>query len=64
MSLPEKTEALLAAMSRDDLDALPPASRRRFADLLAHWHSVAATPPPCKPTAGVLALLTRGDRAS
>jgi hypothetical protein len=37
MSVAGKIAALFAALTQDDLDAMPPAERRRFSDLCSHW---------------------------
>jgi hypothetical protein len=41
MSVIEKTIALLGGLSPADVQALPPAQRRRFADMCKHWASLA-----------------------
>jgi hypothetical protein len=41
MSVIEKTIALLGGLSPADLQALPPAQRRRFADICKHWANLA-----------------------
>jgi hypothetical protein len=41
MSLIEKTIALLGGINPADVQALPPAQRRRFADICKHWASLA-----------------------
>jgi hypothetical protein len=61
LGVPGKIAALFAAMETRDLDEMPPAERRRFADMCRHWAAMAE--PDDKPKAGVLALLSRGDRA-
>jgi hypothetical protein len=62
MSVAGKIAALFAALTRDELDAMPPAERQRFSDLCRHWHQLAEKPPPQNKT-GVLVLLRRGDRS-
>jgi hypothetical protein len=63
MSIAGKIAALFAALTQDDLDAMPPAERRRFSDLCSHWHRLAEKSPPPQPKSGVLVLLRRGDRS-
>jgi hypothetical protein len=41
MSVIEKTIALLGGLSPADVQALPPAQRRRFADMCKHWANLA-----------------------
>jgi len=41
MSVIEKTIALLGGISPADVMALPPAQRRRFADICKHWAKLA-----------------------
>jgi hypothetical protein len=62
MSLPAKIAALFAALRQEDVDAMPPAARRRFADTLRHWAGKAEL-PPMRPRAGVLASLKSGERS-
>jgi hypothetical protein len=54
---------LFASLQPDALDDLPPAQRERFGQICRHWAEVAEKPPPPRPKAGVLSLLSRGDRA-
>lgn len=58
--LVEKTIALFAAMTEADVMALPPAQRRRFADVLKHWARIAERPATAVPKAGVLGHLHDG----
>jgi hypothetical protein len=44
MSVIEKTIALLGGISPADVMALPPAQRRRFADICKHWANLADRP--------------------
>jgi hypothetical protein len=62
MSLARKIAALFAALTQDELNDMPPAERRRFADLCRHWHQIAEKPPP-QNKRGVPVLLRRGDRS-
>ncbi|HEX5998952.1 MAG TPA: hypothetical protein VFZ16_06105 [Hyphomicrobiaceae bacterium] len=61
MSVIEKTVALLDALTISDLESLPPARRRRFADVCKHWADL-AEPRPEPPKAGILSDLKRGYR--
>ncbi len=58
----ERIMSLMDSMTRASLDELPPAHRRRFADLLKHWAKIAETPKngATPPKAGVLAALHDG----
>ncbi|MBO0763489.1 MAG: hypothetical protein J2P50_02695 [Hyphomicrobiaceae bacterium] len=61
MSVADKIIALLGALTREEVDALPPIERRRFADLCRHWADFAdACPEGVRPLSGVLADLRRG----
>jgi hypothetical protein len=62
MSVVEKAAALLEAVSPADLQAMPPAARRRFAAACRQAADL-AEPKPDAPRAGVLCDLRRGDRA-
>jgi hypothetical protein len=63
MPLVSHVAALLEALKTPDLEALPPAERRRFADLCHHLALVAERPDaPSK--AGVLTQLQRGERGA
>ena len=58
----QKIEALLVAITRAEIDALPAAKRQRFAQLCRHLADLAeAKAPP--PKAGVLSDLRNGNRA-
>jgi hypothetical protein len=41
MSVVEKTIALLGGLSPAEVQGLPPARRRRFADMCRHWADLA-----------------------
>ena len=63
MSVADKIAALFNALTREEVDALPPARRRRFADTCRHWADFADIRPCRKePRSGVLADLRRGHR--
>jgi len=48
MSVIEKTIALLGGINPADVQALPPAQRRRFADICKHWATLAERPGDSK----------------
>jgi hypothetical protein len=57
----DKIVALLEQLTREDVAALAPAARERFAAVCEHWAGVARErPDPAK--AGVLASLRDGQR--
>lgn len=71
MPIPEKIVALFNNLTLDDIESMPPAYRRRFADACKHWAKLADdgwTSPqprfhqPPRPS-GILAILKEGDRA-
>ena len=63
MSVAEKIAALFNALTREEVDALPPVERRRFADLCRHWADFAEIRPrELGSQSGVLADLRRGLR--
>jgi hypothetical protein len=63
MSIADKIAALFCVLTREEVDAMPPAERRRFADLCRHWANFAdIRPRPSGPRSGVLADLRRGLR--
>jgi hypothetical protein len=62
----DKLNAMLAGMTRADIEALPPAQRERLAQLLRHLANIAD--PPARrtveiPKGGVLGDLGNGGRA-
>jgi hypothetical protein len=64
MSIVAQIEALFQALTKEELDALPPAIRRRFSLACQHWHEQSeASGRRVQEQGGVLALLKRGDRA-
>ena len=65
MSIADKITALFNALTREEVDAMPPIERRRFADLCRHWANFADLRPRGQtPQSGVLADLKRGLRMS
>jgi hypothetical protein len=63
MSVAQRIAALFNALTREEVDALPPAERRRFADTCRHWADFAdIRPRQARPGSGVLADLKRGWR--
>lgn len=68
MPVADKISALFAALTEAEVLALPPAERRRFADVCRYWAERADPPKPAvtiqtPKSNGVLALLARGERA-
>jgi hypothetical protein len=58
MSVAGKITALFNALTREEVDAMPPIERRRFADLCRHWADLAdRRPRTSEPQSGVLADL-------
>jgi hypothetical protein len=63
MSIAGKITALFGALTREEVDAMPPVERRRFADLCRHWADFSdLRPRGADPQSGVLADLRRGFR--
>lgn len=63
MSMAERIAALFHVLTREEVDAMPPAERRRFADLCRHWADFAEIRPrELSSQSGVLADLRRGLR--
>ena len=62
MSVADKIAALFHVLTREEVDAMPPAERRRFADQCRHWANLAEIRPCPEPKLGVLAALRRGER--
>ena len=63
MSVADKIAALFNALTREEVDAMPPIERRRFADQCRHWADFAELRPRLlKPKSGVLEDLRRGLR--
>jgi hypothetical protein len=63
MSVAEKIAALFNALTREEVDAMPPVERRRFADLCRHWADFSEIRPrDLGSQSGVLADLGRGLR--
>jgi hypothetical protein len=63
MTVLAKAAALLSAADPADLDAMPPAEQRRFADLMWQWQRLAERRLQKTPNAGVRAQLANGERA-
>jgi hypothetical protein len=59
MPITDKVAALLTGLTREEVDAMPPARRERFAQLLQHWADFARIRPQ-PPKSGVLLELKRG----
>jgi hypothetical protein len=62
MPVADKIAALFLALTREEIDAMPPAQRERFAQLCEHWANFAKL-RPASAKAGVLIEL-RGGRQS
>jgi hypothetical protein len=56
MSVASKITALFAALTREEVDALPPVQRERFTALCQHWADFARLRPTA-PKAGELVEL-------
>jgi hypothetical protein len=66
MSILAKAAALLDAANPAELDAMTPAERQRFADLMWHWQRIAERRQQNQlpaPKSGVRAQLAAGERA-
>jgi hypothetical protein len=68
MLIAQKIAALFAALTREEIAAMPPLQREKFAELLQHWASVAGKRHPqqqqqAREQSGVLASLRTGARA-
>jgi hypothetical protein len=61
MSVIEKTVALLGVLTPNDVQALPPAKRRHFADMCKYLANL-AEPRPAPPKTGILSDLRQGYR--
>ena len=61
MPVADKIAALFAALTREEVDAMPPAARQHFALLCQHWADFAKLRPGT-PKSGVLVDLRRGLR--
>ena len=57
----QRLAALMEALTTQDVEATPPALRRRFAQLSRYWAEIADPSKP-PPKSGVLGDLSRGDR--
>jgi hypothetical protein len=61
MPVADKIAALFATLTREEVDAMRPAQRERFAALCQHWADFAKIRPKA-PRSGVLAALKDGHR--
>ena len=61
MTIATKVAALLGTIRKEDVEALPPVERRRFADLCRHVARL-AEPQSVRQSAGVLYELKAGNR--
>lgn len=59
LAIVDRIVAGFAALTTADVEALPPAERRRLADVCRHWAAIAEPKPPA-PRSGVLAQLHDG----
>jgi diphthamide synthase subunit DPH2 len=62
MPVADKIAALMESLRQEDVEAMAPARRERFAFLCSRWANVARVRP--EPKSGVLASLKSGERAS
>jgi hypothetical protein len=58
----EKIDALMAGVTRADIERMPPAHRQRLAQVLRHIAHLADPPKVHSPKAGILAELRDGQR--
>jgi hypothetical protein len=58
----EKIDALVAGVTKDDIQRMPPAHRQRLAQVLRYIADLADPPRVHGPKAGVLAELRDGQR--
>jgi hypothetical protein len=58
----EKIDALMAGVTRADIERMPPAHRQRLAQVLRYIAHLADPPKVHSPKAGVLAELRDGQR--
>jgi hypothetical protein len=63
MPVADKIAALFAALTREEVDAMPPAQRERFGEMCRHWADFTRVRPANAPKAGVLVELRQGRRA-
>jgi hypothetical protein len=59
----DRIAALLDSLTLEDLDRVPPARQRKFAELCRHWQQVVERRLKPKPKSGVLADLSQGKRS-
>jgi len=64
MPIAEKIAALFIALTREEVDAMPPAQRERFAQLCEHWANFAKLRPERTPAKSGVLIELRGGRQS
>ena len=64
MPIADKIAALFVALTREEVDAMPPAQRERFAQLCEHWANFAKLRPGSAPTKSGVLIELRGGRQS
>lgn len=60
----DRLEGALAAMTREDIAALPPARRERLKATLGAWECLCTEMVQPKPNGGILDRLKEGERSS
>jgi hypothetical protein len=55
--------ALMEALTTQDVDATPPAMRRRFSQFARYWAEIADPTKPPPPKSGILGDLGNGERS-
>jgi hypothetical protein len=58
----DRIVALLDGLDSTELDRLPPARQRKFAELCRHWQQVVERRLEKQPKSGILSDLRRGHR--
>jgi hypothetical protein len=59
IGLTDRIAALFTALTREEVDALPPAQRERFAQLCEHWANFAKLRPDTAKAGVLVDLRTR-----
>jgi hypothetical protein len=59
----QRIAALMEGLTIPDVQAAPPAHRRRFAQHARYWAEIADPTKPPAPKSGVLADLSKGKRS-